>query len=514
MLDLPKLYASEFDYNGYRAEAAFASPHDVMGNSRSIWIFVQGRWVQDRSLQHAVIEAYRGLLMHGEFPVAAVRLLAPPDDLDVNIHPTKSQVKFRDSQPAFRAVNRALREGLERAPWLITGAQTEIARSPQDLQVGEPRVISSARASDSGDPNSYRDGIRAAAEANASRKMTVAELTRPYQSTRVPRGPFNTADGGLAAAGTPDLSNLALGDSSHDAMTPLIHLAQEIVPAWVASEGSLATSPLHSLGRFEAPEFNTVVFKQKSDHVEVGALDGDGREAKLRSTHDIAGEWNSSPTNLAAATLAAPSSIQAAGAKPVGTGAWSRLQVLGQAHLTYILAQDNERLVMVDQHAAHERVAYERLMRAWLSGNVDVQPLLLPIAIELEPDGAEALLNCAPELERLGVQLDQTGPQSVAICAMPVAIKEKALVKALQALAREIVDRGGSFALERKISDLCATMACHSVVRAGQALSLEQMRNLLLQMDEFPLSSFCPHGRPVSVDYPFAKLERDFGRIV
>jgi DNA mismatch repair protein MutL len=98
--------------------------------------------------------------------------------------------------------------------------------------------------------------------------------------------------------------------------------------------------------------------------------------------------------------------------------------------------------------------------------------------------------------------------------AKPVIIGDGALARSLQDLAREIVERGGSFALEKKIGDLCATMACHSVVRAGQALSFEQMKSLLAQMDEFPLSSFCPHGRPVSVEYPFARLERDFGRTV
>lgn len=400
-----QLYECRLAYEGYEAHIAFASPHDVTGNTRGIWIFVQGRWVQDRSLQAAVMEAYRGLLMHGEFPMAVVRLLTPPGELDVNIHPAKSQVKFRDSQPAFRAVNRALRQALERAPWLLETGRERLQEQP----------ISSAR------------------------KLTLAELTRPYSA----------ASPGASVAP----SNLA----------PL----------------DLARAPVHSVGRFEAPEFNTVLFRQKDD---------------LQS---------------------APSVPVAVSPAPVGpiAGPWSRLQVLGQANLTYIIAQDATRLVLVDQHAAHERVAYERLMRAWLGGQMEVQQLLLPLTVELEADGAEALVSVSSDLEKLGVQIDPIGPQSIAIRTRPVAIKEPALIRAIQDLAREICERGGSFAFEKRISDLCATMACHSVVRAGQALSLEQMRSLLAQMDEFPLSSFCPHGRPVSVDYPFARLERDFGRL-
>lgn len=416
-----KLYLATGEYNGFNAEVAFASPHDIGGNARGIQIFVQGRWVQDKSLQAAVIDAYRGLLMHGEFPIAIVRLTVPPAEVDVNIHPTKSQVKFRDSQSAFRAINRSLRAALETAPWLVRG--TPAGDAALDKVANR---MASAR--------SY-GSTPAIAPETPSKKLSIAELTRPYQA------------GGETAASS-------------------------------ALEPSLATSPLSSTGRFEAPEFQTVQFKQRAD---------------------------------ASAAFAPREST--AQESPATGGAWSRLQVLGQAHLTYILAQDEDRLVLVDQHAAHERVAYERLMKAWLGGQSEAQPLLIPLNIELEPDGAEALVSIATELEKLGLQIDQSGPQSVALRSVPLSIEEKSLVKALQELASEMVEKGGGFALEKKISDLCATMACHSVVRAGQALSLDQMKSLLAQMDEFPLSSFCPHGRPVSVDYPFTKLERDFGRI-
>lgn len=422
ILDVEKIYENQFEYNGFEARAVFASPHDVTGNARSILFFVQGRWVQDRSLQAAVIEAYRGLLMHGEYPVAVVRLQVPTDEVDVNIHPTKSQVKFRDSQKAFRAVNRCLREALEKAPWLeIPPASSALVGVATAVQAASQRALE-------GPLEKSRDFSMAPA-----RKRTVAELTRPYEAEPISENKFD-----------------------------------------------LSTTPVHSVGRFEAPEFSSVIFKQKLDLI----------SERVAERAPLVGE---------------------AGTK---LGPWSRLQVLGQANLTYIVAQDTQGLVLVDQHAAHERVAYERLMRAWLNGGVEVQNLLLPITVDLEPDGAEALVSVAADLERLGVQIDQIGPQSIAIRSMPVAIKEAALAKALSDLASEMVERGGSFALEKKISDLCATMACHSVVRAGQALSLEQMKSLLAQMDEFPLSSFCPHGRPVSVEYPFSRLERDFGRLV
>lgn len=446
-----KLYSAVGEYGGSRAEIAFASPHDIGGNARGILIFVQGRWVQDKSLQAAVIDAYRGLLMHGEFPIAIVRLQVPAMDVDVNIHPTKSQVKFRDSQEAFRAVNRTLRSALEQAPWLAhreTAARDEALKVQEQMARARSGHVLSAQAS---------EGAAPAGDEPPVRKMSIAELTRPYSVD-----PTAAVAGPAATTGAP-------------------------------AGGGLATAPVHSVGRFDSPEFDTIQFKQKADWQSPDVRAGARNEARAEAAiHDFA---------------------PIAPAKTAGTGAWSRLQVLGQAHLTYILAQDEHRLVMVDQHAAHERIAYEKLMNAWMNGQAETQPLLIPVTLELEPDGAEALLAIAGELEKLGLQIDQNGPQSIAIRSVPLTIKEKSLMKALKELAGEIVEKGGGFALEKKISDLCATMACHSVVRAGQSLSTDQMRSLLQQMDEFPLSSFCPHGRPVSVDYPFAKLERDFGRI-
>jgi DNA mismatch repair protein MutL len=430
-----KMYAASGTYENASCEIAFASPHDIGGNARGIQIFVQGRWVQDRSLQSAVIDAYRGLLMHGEFPIAIVRLTIAPEDVDVNIHPTKSAVKFRDPQVAFRAVNRTLRAALEQAPWLAHRAgsnETDATSVAARMQAAR-----SARAP-------------MAASESPAKKMSIADLTRPYEP-----------------------SNVNVNTNVHDQTL----------------NASLANAPVNSIGRFDSPEFDTILFKQKSDHNAAT----ESREPTT-STSNVNLNVNIKPQTSSSSH-------------------WSRLQVLGQANLTYILAQDANRLVMIDQHAAHERVAYEKLMKAWLGGQAESQPLLIPITIELEPDGAEALMSIAQELEKLGLQIDQNGPQSIALRSLPLTIKEAALTKALKELSTEIVDKGGGFALEKKISDLCATMACHSVVRAGQALSTDQMRKLLQQMDEFPLSSFCPHGRPVSVDYPYSKLERDFGRI-
>jgi len=124
------------------------------------------------------------------------------------------------------------------------------------------------------------------------------------------------------------------------------------------------------------------------------------------------------------------------------------------------------------------------------------------------------LLKHQADIKDMGIEVDAMGPDTLAIRSLPIIVKEKAIKAALEKMADQLINNGGSVVLKNIIGDIFASMACHSVVRAGQAMSQEEMTSLLQQMDDYPLSSFCPHGRPVFVEYPFTKIEKDFGRIV
>ncbi|MNJ98540.1 DNA mismatch repair protein MutL [compost metagenome] len=411
ILEIKPLYIGEASRENVRAYAVFADPHNVAKTARNIWLFAQNRWIQDRSLQAAVNEAYRSLLMHGEYPIAVVWVETDPDCVDVNIHPTKSQVKFQEASLAFRAVAGALRSSLEMAPWIPQSARASQAPS---AGVAEPSAFKSTQ----GLPN--------------------------FATQSAPR------------------ENLAFADQA------------------------LKTT------QFQKKDFNFPSSSVSSPQMTYQTL-ADAAESR----QDFA-----------------PQGMIESAAPVVQGGYWSSLEVLGQANLTYIVTQSQDKMVFVDQHAAHERVVFEKLMTAWKGGKVDVQDFLFPLAIDLSPDKVEGLMLHAKDIERLGVHLEVLGPGTVGVKAAPLIVKDAILNKVLDQMASEIVEQGGSFSLERAVGDICATIACHSVVRAGQALGLEQMKNLLREMDQFPLSSFCPHGRPVSVEYPYHKLEKDFGRIV
>lgn len=377
VLDLSQMHEAFDEGDGWKVDIHFAAPDQVGKTSKNIWVFVQGRYVQDRALQTALTDAYRSLLMHGEYPICTVQLWVPEDQVDVNIHPTKSQVKFVDSSKAFRFVHHTLREALEEAPWI---QKTQAPERPVVAPTFEPQTL-----------------------------------------------------------------------------------------------------------KFEDQAFHTTTYKTKEI------------------------EWQA-PIRVEDFKSAAASRVEAE-PEPV-TGYWSRLAVVGQVGLTYIVAQDESKMILVDQHAAHERVAFERLMQAWHGGKTDIQEFLFPLALDLTAAQVEALMLYEKDLARLGVSIELLGPSTLGVKSAPAFVKDSVFINLMEKMAEEIIDKGGSFQFEKKVVDICATMACHSVVRAGQALSVEQMRSLLQQMDEFPLSSFCPHGRPVSLEWGFEKLEKDFGRRV
>ncbi len=374
-----KLQLAEQKIHGLTARIFYSSPMDVENSTQNIWIFVQKRWVQDRTIQAAVMESYRNLLMHGEYPAVVVDLESPADEVDVNIHPTKSQVKFLDTNRVFKAIHSTLRIALEKSV---------------------PR----------------REDVAAARESN----MQLIPET--------------------------------WGE---------VHFRQKLAPLSPPELVANANDTCGSLDQ-EAP-----LFQQPS------------------------------------ADFQTPQLAQ-----------WSQLQVLGQSNLTYILAQSRKSLILVDQHASHERIVFERLMGGFKNKNIEVQSFLLPLVLNFEADMVEAIYSVKDSLEGMGLYLDLMGPESIAIRSAPALLKEAAIEKALFQVGKERLETGESFAVEKILGDLFATMACHSVIRAGQSLSHEEMRSLLSQMDEFPFSAFCPHGRPVYIEYAFSEIEREFGRIL
>ena len=209
-----------------------------------------------------------------------------------------------------------------------------------------------------------------------------------------------------------------------------------------------------------------------------------------------------------------PSADTAAASAPPDAG--TRERPLGaaraQLHETYIVAETADGIVIVDQHAAHERLVYERLKSMLAEGGVARQGLLMPEVVELDPDAVEALADASDELAQLGLCLEPFGPSSVIVREVPALLGQTDVAGLVKDLAADVLGEGGGLVLIERLEAVASTMACHGSVRAGRRLTPEEMNALLREMEATPKAGQCNHGRPTYVELKRNDIERLFGR--
>ncbi|WP_157017075.1 DNA mismatch repair endonuclease MutL [Mesorhizobium xinjiangense] len=400
---LAKVLGAEFPKNaiaidaereGVRLSAQVSTPAYTRANSLQQYAFVNGRPVRDKQISAALRAAYADVLPRDRFPVAALFLTLDPALVDVNVHPAKADVRFRD-------------------PGLVRG-----------LIIGAIRQALSEA------------GIRPSSEGAAG-----------MLSAFRPGGPGNAA--------------------SYQAAAP--YAGRAAPPAYAGPE--------HSPYRPLSSGF------------------GEGAQATLDPVAAPAADARAGEIEAAAELTRAP--LGAARA---------------QVHENYIVAQTDDSLVIVDQHAAHERLVYEALKRALHSRPLPAQMLLLPEIVDLPEDDAERLASHAETLKRFGLGLERFGPGAVAVRETPAMLGETDVQSLVRDLADEIADTDSTDMLKERIDHIAATMACHGSVRSGRRLRAEEMNALLRQMEATPGSGTCNHGRPTYIELKLADIERLFGR--
>jgi DNA mismatch repair protein MutL len=214
----------------------------------------------------------------------------------------------------------------------------------------------------------------------------------------------------------------------------------------------------------------------------------------------------------AAGTEGAASQAPAAAAEPAPNAFFSRLRYLGQLDRTYLVCEGDGELVLIDQHAAHERVEFQRLRERSETRDVPVQRLLFPTTVEVEPAAAAVAADAGDVLAAVGFEVEPFGGGSIAIKAVPAGLRHAEPADVLRELLGDLADVDGSRAVESHLDRVLATVACHSVVRAGDVLEPHEAEALLRSMDGVDFRAHCPHGRPVLLRLPVPELARRFGR--
>jgi DNA mismatch repair protein MutL len=361
------------------------------GTAQYQYLFVNGRPVRDKLLNGAVRGAYMDFLARNRHPVVALFLEINPEFVDVNVHPAKTEVRFRDA-------------GLVRG--LIVGALRQ-----------------------------------ALAEAGHRASTTVAETALGALQPEFP-GNSSTAQPGWQDAGR----------------------------GWAPPSSALQAHAASQMPHGGAPQAN---------------WGGEfGASARVEPEH------------------AYPPELEA---RPLGVAR-------GQLHETYVVAQTTDGIVIVDQHAAHERLVYERMKEAIAANGLTRQMLLIPEVVELEGDAADRLARRAGDLAELGFVLEKFGEGAVVVRETPALLGKLNVPGLVRDLADDLTELDEALSLKERLEDVCSTIACHGSVRAGRRLTSEEMNALLREMEATPHSGQCNHGRPTYVELKLADIERLFGR--
>ena len=402
------------------------------------YLYLNGRYIRDRFAQHALREAYRGLSEPGRQPAAVLMLDVPPQDVDVNVHPTKIEVRFRDSGRIHGLVHSAIREkllGSDLTPHAVPMRTDAVDAPHQDLREKLAAFFKEGFSPGGMPPSNLQPGLSLEIQAS-SPVQAEAEL------------------GFQRSTGTP------------------AHLNER------GDAGAYLGPSTFSTGRDESHATGNYPYRPVAKSID---------------------------TERAVGPIPNPSAAGASASKLTGFPAI-------QLHNSYLVAQSDDGLIIIDQHALHERIMYEELLARVSRGPLESQRLLIPDVEDVSTTQLELLEQIQPLLSKLGIDVSPFGPSSVAVHAFPSFLEKLNP----GTFVRELLERGEQELLdlheEELLHEVLDMMACKAAVKAGDPLTHQEIESLLARRDLVERSSNCPHGRPTTLRLSLRDLEKQFKR--
>jgi DNA mismatch repair protein MutL len=449
-------------------------PEAARSRSDHQYVYVNGRFVRDRLIAHALRSAYEDVLHGQRQPSYVLFIDLDPTLVDVNVHPTKVEVRFRDSRSVHQAVRHAVEAAL--APSSAALAQ----RAAGGAAIGVPGFGEGGGDAAAGTPTGTSPGIPGLSGA-------ALDGTLPWPAGSTPSTP--------SFASSPSRPG---GDGL--ALSP---------PGW-APRDRFATSTTASLFAL-SPIADASVAHAAADG-EARAGEGDGAIALaplVPRAAEAPAPW-ASP--LAAALGDRGGVADAAAVAQADATDWPLGRALAQLGGAYVLAENRQGLVVVDMHAAHERVVYERLKAGASARAMPTQALLIPATFSATPAEVAAAEAHEATLATLGLDVSPIGPNKLAVRSLPAALTQADPVELARSVLADLAEVDGSRLVERARDDVLASMACHGAIRANRRLTIEEMNGLLRQMEATERADQCNHGRPTWRQVTMKELDALFLR--
>jgi DNA mismatch repair protein MutL len=446
-----------------RMAGFYSKPELQKLNRNSIYIFVNKRLIRDRLLLHAITEAYRNVIPPTSFPVVLLFLEMPPEEVDVNVHPAKTEVRFRQQSLVHDFVRDSLRTALIKAR-PAAGFLAALDAQPS----ASPSLMPPAASPLPGAPDS---------------------------------APFSPSRGSFVP---PDSEPSAFTGAQTDAEPfRLSPRAPSPVPGKLPFDGRSFTD-----GQRPTPaNFDRETWAEAAHALFAPGTAPDVDECS--PSLDGAMAYGNSPaiaTALVEAEQAASSLNRLASLRP-----------LGQLRESFILAAGDDGLWIIDQHVAHERVLFEKILRDRQVERVQRQRLLMPLLVELKPEQMVVFARIAEELESNGFEVEPFGPQTLAVKAAPVGLEGAALERTLAEVIEQSSGDSDEPLRNEELTKLririAASIACHAAIKVNTALDPKRIEWLLLELAKTSHPTSCPHGRPIALLYSWKEIQRAFHRI-
>jgi len=478
-----------------------AKPSQTRGNNRWQYLFLNGRAIRDRSLQHALGEAYRGLIMTGRYPVAFLHLEMPPEMVDVNVHPTKMEVRFQDGGRLYSQLL-----GTLRAKFLSSDLTARLSPHAAHGVAAQPHLTVGAAAAQPArggaadqapwERDSAREATREAALAFSSSGATfhpalanddVAGAHDPERAARLraelvawAKGQLMTEQQALAAHGE---ASFSVAHSDNGAATALgtIDIDGEELPHY-------GHAPLELLP-FQRPPGRPPMLPNYPGG-------GAGIAPHGGQANDSRGTVNTSRSHSATAWNTAADSSPAI-----------------QIHNRYLVAETGEGLVVIDQHALHERILYEQIRTKVLAGAVESQQLLVPEPVDMSGHEAAAVLAQRELLMQLGIGVEPFGGSTILVTGYPAMLANFRPAEILRDVVDQLLTEGKTPERRDLLDELLHMISCKAAIKAGDRLSAAEIQALVEQRAQFQDSHHCPHGRPTMLVFTREELDKQFKRI-
>jgi DNA mismatch repair protein MutL len=436
-----------------RLSGFYSKPELQKLNRNSIYIFINKRLIRDRLLLHAITEAYRNVIPPTSFPVVLLFLEMPPEEVDVNVHPAKTEVRFRQQSLVHDFVRDSLRTALVKARPAAGFLAAHLAPA------ASPSLIPPAASALPGPPES--DALLGLPQPDSEPAASLVDRSEAEAFDLTPRQP------------TPITGRLAF-------------LPQNVNPGrWGEQKdwGEAAAALFQPAGSTAAEGCSA-----NSGGVASYGLDPAVETALV--------EAEQAATNLS----------------HLGS-----LRPLGQLRESFILATGEDGLWIIDQHVAHERILFEKILKDRQVERVERQRLLMPLLVELKPWQMVVFAAISEELERNGFEVEPFGPQTLAIKAAPVGLDGAALERMLAEVIEQSDEESGKAKQNEDLTALrtriAASIACHAAIKINTALDPVRMEWLLVELAKTSHPTSCPHGRPIALLYSWKEIQRAFHRI-